>query len=357
MRVEGSPVFERIDRDAERLDTPYDEWASSQGIDVLKGYFIEDVYTLPLKWWGRMGGYGVFINLDGTGYLDDAFVCSIPPGKSLKPQRHLFEELVYVLAGRGATTMWQENGPKQGFEWQKGSLFAIPLNSWHQHFNGQGGEEVRLLSVTDAPLVFNLFHSEGFVMNNPYVFSDRLQGDFRGSGKLYNDRVLVTNFVSDVIGIEPIAWNERGKGNATIFFELAQSTMGAHVSEFPVGIYKKAHRHGAGAHVFILSGEGSSLMWPEGKERIRINWRPGSILVPPEGWFHQHFNSGNRPARYLALKMLSRRFKLTPGKIKSDVSLNQGGCQIEYEDEDPEIRRIFEEACVRSGATVKMPKR
>ena len=98
-------------------------------------------------------------------------------------------------------------------------------------------------------------------------------------------------------------------------------------------------------------------MWPEGKERIRINWRPGSILVPPEGWFHQHFNSGNRPARYLALKMLSRRFKLTPGKIKSDVSLNQGGCQIEYEDEGPEIRRIFEEECARSGATVEMPER
>ena len=140
-------------------------------------------------------------------------------------------------------------------------------------------------------------------------------------------------------------------------FELAESTMGAHISEFQVGMYKKAHRHGPGAHVLILCGEGYSIMWPEGKEKMRINWKPGSILVPPEGWFHQHFNSGNRPARYLALKMLSRRYKLTPGKIKSDVSLNQGGWQIEYEDEDPEIRRVFAEECARSGATVIMPKR
>ena len=360
MKAESLPSYERVDRNAERMDTPYDEWASSQGIDVVKGYFVENVNTIPLKWWDRMGGYGVFINLEGTGYLDDAYVCSIPPGKSLHPQRHLFEELIYVLEGRGATTVWQDNRPKQSFEWQKGSLFAIPLNAWYQHFNGQGDQEARLLGVTNAPLVFNLFHCGDFVMNNSYAFSDRFQGEegyFGGRGKLYSDRVLETNFVSDAVHIEPIAWHERGKGNATIFFELAQSTMGAHVSQFPVGVYKKAHRHGPGAHVMILTGQGYSFMWPEGKERMKINWGPGSILVPPEGWFHQHFNSGNRPARYLALKMLSRRYKLTPGKIKADVPLNQGGWQIEYEDEDPEIRRVFEEECARSGAEVRMPKR
>jgi hypothetical protein len=31
--------------------------------------------------------------------------------------------------------------------------------------------------------------------------------------------------------------------------------------------------------------------------------------------------------------------------------------QIEYEDEDPEIRRVFEESCAQAGATVMMPKR
>ena len=60
------------------------------------------------------------------------------------------------------------------------------------------------------------------------------------------------------------------------------------------------------------------------------------IVVPPEGWFHQHFNSGAEPARYL-LKVLSRKFKLQPSKIQSAVPLAYGGWQIEYEDEDPEI--------------------
>ncbi len=362
MKAETSTgvAYERVDRDAERMDTPYDEWAWSQGIDVIKGYFVANLFAVPLKWWERVGGYGVLINLEGTGYMDDAFVCSIPAGKSLKPQRHLYEELTYVLEGRGATTIWQGSGSKQSFEWQKGSLFAIPLNACYQHFNGQGDQEARLLGVTNAPLVFNLFHNEDFIMNNSYVFSDRFQGEegyFGGGGKLYNDRVLETNFVADVLGLKPMAWNERGKGNATILFELAQATMGSHISEFPVGIYKKAHRHGPGAHVTILTGRGYSLMWQEGKEKMRIDWGPGSILVPPEGWFHQHFNPGSQPARYLALKILSRKFKFAPGKIKADVPLNEGGWQIEYEDEDPEIRRIFEEECARSGATVEMGKK
>ena len=126
--------------------------------------------------------------------------------------------------------------------------------------------------------------------------------------------VVETNFVADVVNIEPVDWTERGKGNATIFFEMSESMMGSHVSRFPVGIYKKAHRHGPGAHVFILTGKGYSLLWPEGKEMTRVDWKPGSIVVPPEGWFHQHFNSGAEPSRYLALKILSRKYKLAAGQ-------------------------------------------
>jgi hypothetical protein len=136
---------------------------------------------------------------------------------------------------------------------------------------------------------------------------------------------------------------------------MSESMMGSHVSRFPVGVYKKAHRHGPGAHVFILTGKGYSLLWPEGEKMTRVDWKCGSIVVPPEGWFHQHFNSSAVPARYLALKILSRKYKLQPGKIQSDVPLAYGGWQIEYEDEDPIIRKTFDEECAKSGAEVKMP--
>ena len=60
------------------------------------------------------------------------------PGKSLAPQRQLFEEMVLVLEGRGSTSIWNDAGKRIIFEWKAGAMFAIPLNCWHRHFNGAG---------------------------------------------------------------------------------------------------------------------------------------------------------------------------------------------------------------------------
>ena len=82
------------------------------------------------------------------------------------------------------------------------------------------------------------------------------------------------------------------------------------------------------------------------------------MVVPPDQWFHQHFNSGANPARYLALRWNNWRYRFmraTDGEGGTYTSLKLGGNQIEFEDEDPQIHRDFEAAMKLAGAKCNMP--
>lgn len=343
----------------------YEKWQETEGLDVIKGWFIEDLRKVPLRPWKRKGGFGVFINLEGTGGENDAYVCEIPAGGSLLAQKHLFEEVIFILDGRGSTTIWNEGGAKQSFEWQPGSLFSPPLNSWHQHFNASGNKPARYVAVTLAVPMMNIFHNTDFIFNNPFQFVDRYRGQedyFSGEGRLrkaHDSRMRIwdTNFIPDVLKVDLIEWKERGAGGKSIFFEISENSMAAHISRFPVGTYKKAHRHHAGAHVMILSGEGYTLMWKEGDKPERYDWKVGSMVVPPEMWWHQHFNMGKEPATYLAIHgRISKKHRSGLKSWKADQNVKEGGDQIEYEDEDPMIRGMFEEGLAKRGVQNLMPK-
>jgi quercetin dioxygenase-like cupin family protein len=346
--------------DADRLGaiatgrSTYDDWRQAHPVPVVTGYHVRDIAAVETAPWPWKGGAGAFLDLEGTGEKNDGYLLDIAPGRSTNPMKHMYEELVYVVAGRGATSVWLDPSDKRTFEWHAGSLFAIPLNASYQHHNASGADTARVLAVTSAPLIINLFHNLDFVYNCPFDFTDRFNGDddfFSGAGRALEGRVWDTNFVADVDQLPLILWDERGKGSTNRMIELADSSMCAHVSEFAVGRYKKAHRHGPGAHVVILSGEGYTLMWPEGGEPQRFDWGPGSLVVPPNMWYHQHFNVGDRPAKYLALRWNSAKYKVFADTgIAEDVK--HGGNQIETADEDPRIREMFEAALASRGVTV-----
>ena len=67
---------------------------------------------------------------------------------------------------------------------------------------------------------------------------------------------MTTNFVSDTHTVKLFDYRERGKGGTNLKFDMAGGAMGSHISEFPVGSYKKGHRHGPGAQIVILNGKG-----------------------------------------------------------------------------------------------------
>lgn len=341
---------------ATERDSPYTRWIAAEGLEIISGHYVPDLRELELKPWERRGGYGVFINHDATRTSNDCYVCMIPPGAKLAPQRQLFEEMVMILDGKGSTKVWDDAGNEVAFEWHAGSMFAIPINAWHQHFNLSGIEPAKFVSSTNGPPVINLYDDIDFVFNTSRDFPGRFNGeqDYFDAKQETRGLLLDTNFVPDVVSLPLISAAERGAGGGHIRFSMAKGSMNSHISEFPVGTYKKGHRHGPGAHVIILSGKGYSLMWPEGEEPKRYEWGKGSLIIPPNLWYHQHFNSGPEPSRYLAFKHETVSIRNAQGVPKAWISRRIGGDQIDYADENPWIRKLFAQALADSGISPAM---
>jgi oxalate decarboxylase/phosphoglucose isomerase-like protein (cupin superfamily) len=341
---------------ATEKETPYTRWVKSEGLDIISALYVRNLRTVELKPWARRGGRGVFINHDASRTSNDCYVCEIPPGGTLAPQRQLFEEMIMVLDGRGSTVVWNDSGARVSFEWKAGALFAIPLNCWHQHYNGAGREPARFVSVTNAPPVINMYEDIDFVFNCQHDFKNRFSGEpdyFSPKGE-QKGLLLETNFVADAVSLPLISAKERGAGGGHIRFNMAKGSMNSHISQFPIGTYKKGHCHGPGAHVIILSGEGYSLMWPEGEEPRRYDWEVGTLIVPPNRWFHQHFNIGTTPARYLAFKHEAVAIRNPQGVPKAWISRRVGGDQIDYADESTVVRNTFTDELTRRGIASRM---
>src|SRR5262249_27733197 len=155
------------------------------------------------------------------------FVIEMKPGAATAPQRHLYEETIYVLAGYGSTKIVAGNGKEYVFEWDVGSLFVIPLNATFRHFNGSGVESARMVCSTTAPAAFNMFHSEAFVFDNPCTFPERMGEDryFNGDGDYIPIRpglnIWETNFVPDLRSLKLTEWSARGVGSMNINLIMA----------------------------------------------------------------------------------------------------------------------------------------
>ena len=345
---------------------PYMDWVKGEGIPIVEDFGV-DLLAVQTEFWPRFGANGAAVHMKGRGDFMSMFVIDLPAAGKTAPQKHLFEEVIYVLEGHGSTTVEDAVGRKHTFEWGPKSLFALPLNAKYQHFNGSGSETARFCSATNLPLIFNIFHNEGFIFQNPYAFPERTgEGRFfSGEGEFLPVRpgrhMWETNFVPDLTRFELKAWEGRGAGSSNIAFILADGTMHAHMSGIPSARYKKGHRHGDGMHVFAVTGSGYSLFWYEGEQDFKhVPWRHGVMYAPPLLMFHQHFNTAPEPARYLAIGIGSRRYPFIAMRREAvegaEMSTKDGGWQIEYADQDPRIHELWLKEIAAIGGVSDMGK-
>ena len=85
-------------------------------------------------------------------------------------------------------------------------------------------------------------------------------------------------------------------------------------------------------------------------------------FAPPDGMFHQHFDTSARPARYMAVGFGSKRYPVvwerrvgSEGR-RTDVSIKEGGAQIEYHDQDPRIHPLWLSEIRKHGVASQMGK-
>jgi quercetin dioxygenase-like cupin family protein len=89
----------------------------------------------------------------------DAYIQELAPGSRSGKHRHMAEEVLFILEGRGYDLHWDvdfevndayvwkaDETPKR-FEWEAGDIVYIPPNTIHQHFNLDPDRPARFIAA------------------------------------------------------------------------------------------------------------------------------------------------------------------------------------------------------------------
>jgi hypothetical protein len=149
------------------------------------------------------------------------------------------------------------------------------------------------------------------------------------------------------------------------------------IGQHETGRYSKAHKHASAAGLICVKGKGYTYTWPEalgttpfhdgkGELVLRQDYEPVGLVsaAPMSGdWFHQHFGVGSQGLRITAWHGPNNQRSRKPGRPGEQlldygaIDLKKGGSAIPYHEEDPSIRREFEQALGREGVASRMEDR
>lgn len=348
------------------VESSYQNFAAQEGVPLYEGSALENLATLPLGDWERRGGKAAYTRM-GEDETNSLQIVEIPPGGQLTAEHHMYDAVMFVFSGRGASAIWQEGEPVQHVEWHEGSLLAIPLNAWHQEFNGSGAEPCRVVFGTNMPQAINHYHNLDFIFNCGYSFTDRYTAKhdnyFSDDGTHWNLRLFETNFIPDIRAFALDPWPERGLRTSIMRLSMAATSLGLHILEVSEGTYVTAHRHYPGAHVIQVSGTGYEDMFmpndrdnPSAYKRVELG--PYGVIAPKNLEYHQHFNTGKQPFRQLAIRGGGVRFG--SGRTYNPVGAAISGDlfawshKIPHTEEPASVREAYYAELARNGINLRL---
>lgn len=365
--------------------SPYDIWMDDQDIPVYRDIGVHRVQDLPMKPWKLMGGKATFIQLFGTEGMWGCHVIEVPGAGALNAVKHIYEQQYFVVEGRGSTEVWEEGREDKvhSFEWQKGSLFSLPMNARYRIVNAASSPAL-LLGGNTAPNVMNIYDNADFIFNCPYNFRDRFDPDsedyYKPSDEISADPIrglamTETNIVPDIVECELPLDNRRSPGYRRIEPHMTDNNFYLWIGQHETGRYSKGHAHGSAAVLICIKGKGYTYTWParygetpwqNGKQEfiLRQDYEPVGLVsaAPMSGdWYHQHFGISKGPLRLTAWfgpHHPGRKVK-RPGEDALDfgaIDVRDGGTAIPYDMEDPYLRNEFEGYLGEVGAKSRMER-
>jgi quercetin dioxygenase-like cupin family protein len=271
--------------------------------------------------------YGAAIARIGEGryHQVDATIVEIPPSGKLPPHKHLSEEAILIVSGKGALEMWIDNSgsaKKEHFEWKEGDLLSPTLNVWHQMINASPSEPARFLSVTTKPLLNALVPETAFNSKVEYPFADRWKKSLMIKDPRYEPssepgpetvRMKVGNLLPDVVNrqmrmqiadADPKSPRNHETG---ITINPEEDMASNRLLEMEVREFTKMegtspnHRHFWEVVYVALKGKIQSNLQREGEALRKVEWDTGDLLIVEAMEYHNH-KPANVGARFLQIK-------------------------------------------------------
>lgn len=320
------------------LVDPYENWAAAEGVPIHRGAAL-DLLTAETAPWPRFGAKGALCHLDGRCDFLTLFLLDLAPGQWSEWQHHLYEEVCLVIAGEGETEIDLGNGRTRTISWRTGAFFAAPMNAPYRH-RATSKAPARLACINDLRYLLNLYRNERFLFENPLSFPERGEGEV----------------VADLTSVPVQAAEHPHELSASL--ALAAGSIGADIVELPPGSYGRARRQMFGSLLFGIAGQGETLTFvdPQDEPR-RYAWTSGTVYAPVGLSFHQHFNLGSGPARFLRVEFGSATYPILRPRKRAygDTSVYaSGNAEIDHAQEPAAIRAAWEQVIGKAGVQSRM---
>ena len=230
----------------------------------------------------------------------------VMPGEIAPAHRHSPSALRLIIEGRGGYTV--VNGDR--IPMHPGDLVLTPNWTWHDHTNDTDAPMIWLDGL-DAPLVRMLeagFYEQYDQETQAIGHADPsiakygtggLRPAWEGAPAARYSPLWRYPMAEARAALERLAAEHTGSPFDGIILEYtnpltggpAMPTIACHIQLLRAGEHTRAHRHVCCTNYHVIEGSGYSMV-----DGQRLVWEDKDVFTVPTWSFHEHVNTGNRPA-------------------------------------------------------------